>query len=269
MATALICATCGTQHAPGAQPPAVCAICADERQYVPASGQAWTTLEAVARGHRAVLKYDGALLGIGCAPDFAIGQRALLVRHPRGNVLWDCITFLDPALVEVIRALGGLSAIAISHPHYYTTMIEWSRAFGGIPIYLHAGDREWVMRSGPEITFWDGETREIAPGLTLIRAGGHFTGGTVLHDTRGPGALLTGDILQAVADRRFVGFMRSYPNYIPLGEPVVRRIGAILAPWPFEALYGAFWGRVIETGAKRAVAASIDRHVAQLNRPWP
>lgn len=269
METAFVCATCGTQHAPSAAPPPCCPICDDERQYVPEAGQQWTTLELLAKRHRATLKYDGALLGIGCAPDFAIGQRALLVRTPGGNVLWDCIAFLDDALVEVIRALGGISAIAISHPHYYTTMLEWSRAFGGVPIHLHAADRAHVMRTGPEIAFWEGETNQIAPGLTLIRAGGHFAGGTVLHDARGAGALLTGDILQAVADRRFVGIMRSYPNYIPVGEAVVRRIGEILEPWPFDALYGAFWGRRIDTGARQAVAASIARHIAHLHRGWP
>lgn len=269
METAFLCVACGTQHAPAAAPPAGCPICEDERQFVPASGQRWTTAADVARTHRATLKYDHALLGIGCAPDFAIGQRALLVRHPQGNVLWDCIAFLDDALVEILRALGGVSAIAISHPHYYTTMLDWSRAFGGVPVYLHAADRAHVMRGGPELVFWDGETRRIAPDLTLIRAGGHFAGGAVLHDSRGDGALLTGDILQAVADRRFVGIMRSYPNYIPVGEAVVRRIGDILAPWRFDALYGAFWGRVIPAGAKQAVIASIDRHVAHLRRGWP
>ena len=30
-----------------------------------------------------------------------------------------------------MNELGGIAAIAISHPHYYTSMVEWSRAFGG------------------------------------------------------------------------------------------------------------------------------------------
>lgn len=272
MATAFICETCGTQFAATEQPPAACPICEDERQYLRESGQTWTTPERLARGHKAVLKEEHGLLGIGCTPDFAIGQRALLLPTPAGNILWDCIAFLDPALIRVIRALGGLSAIAISHPHYYTTMLDWSRAFGGIPIHLHAGDREWVMRPGPEIAFWDGETQPIAPGVTLIRAGGHFTGGTVLHAADaagGRGALLVGDILQVVADRRHLGFMRSYPNHIPLGEAAVRRIGQVLEPWRFDAIYGAFWGRVLPQGGRQALATSVARHIAHLHRPWP
>ena len=61
-------------------------------------------------------------------PAFAIGQRALLLRTAGGNVLWDCIA-LDAATVTLIKGLGGIKAIAISHPHFYTTMVEWARAF--------------------------------------------------------------------------------------------------------------------------------------------
>jgi hypothetical protein len=99
--------------------------------------------------HRLALQDEGdGLLGIGCEPKFAIGQRALLVPARAGdgpgrNVLWDCISLIDDAAVRVVEAQGGLAAIAISHPHYYTSMVEWSQAFGGVPIYLHAEEREW------------------------------------------------------------------------------------------------------------------------------
>ena len=118
----------------------------------------------------------------------------------------------------LIRGIGGISAIAISHPHYYSSMIEWSRAFD-CPVFLHAADRQWVMRPDPAIEFWEGETKEIGQGLTLIRCGGHFEGGTVLHwpgGADGKGVILSGDILQVVEDRRWVSFMYSYPNLIPL-----------------------------------------------------
>src|SRR5690606_11658126 len=138
-------------------------------------------------------------------------------------VLWDCIPLLDPALVEMVKGLGGVTAVAISHPHYYTSVVDWSRAFGGVPVYLHAADRRWVMRPDPAISFWDGDTKSLGDGLTLVRCGGHFDGGTVLHwqgGANGQGALLTGDIIQVVADRKHVSFMYSYPNYIPLSAAV-------------------------------------------------
>jgi hypothetical protein len=78
---------------------------------------------------------------------FAIGQRALFLRKSKVNILWDCLPLLDEAVVEAMKPLGGISAIAISHPNCYSGMVEWSRALGGVPIYLHAADRKWVMRS--------------------------------------------------------------------------------------------------------------------------
>src|SRR6185437_3291198 len=114
-----ICMTCGTQYAAGDQPPTICTICQDERQYVKVTGQQWTTRERLRLTHRNAIRFEEpGLIGIGMEPHFAIGQRALFVRTPRGNILWDCVPLLDEAVVEMIKALGGLSAIAISHPHY-------------------------------------------------------------------------------------------------------------------------------------------------------
>ena len=190
-----ICTTCGTQYAESDQTPAACCICEEERQYVKKAGQQWTTLEKLRLTHRNSLKAkEPKLIGIGIDPQFAIGQRALFLRTPNVNVLWDCLPLLDEAVVEAIKAMGGISAIAISHPHYYSSMVEWSRAFGGIPIFLHAADREWVMRPDNSVVFWDGETKELSEGVTLLRCGGHFDGGTVLHwasGAGGKGALLS------------------------------------------------------------------------------
>jgi glyoxylase-like metal-dependent hydrolase (beta-lactamase superfamily II) len=165
-----ICTTCGTQYAESDQPPPACAICLDERQYVRKTGQTWTTLERLLLTNRNSIKFkEPGLIGIGIDPSFAIGQRALFLRTAKANVLWDCLPLLDEAVVEAIKAMGGISAIAISHPHFYSSMVEWSRAFGGVPIYLHAADRQWVMRHDKAIEFWEGETRTLAEGLTLIR----------------------------------------------------------------------------------------------------
>jgi glyoxylase-like metal-dependent hydrolase (beta-lactamase superfamily II)/DNA-directed RNA polymerase subunit RPC12/RpoP len=265
-----ICTTCGTQHAQSDQPPAACAICQDERQFVKATGQDWTTPERLRRTNRNSIQFqEPGLLGIGIDPHFAIGQRALFLRTPGANVLWDCLSLLDEAVVEAITALGGLSAIAISHPHYYASMVEWSRAFGGVPVYLHAADRQWVMRPDQAIVFWEGETRTLAEGLTLIRCGGHFDGGTVLHwadGAEGRGALLTGDILQVVPDRKRVSFMYSYPNYIPLPAPAIERIVKAVEPFEYDRVYGAFWDRVIEKGGRAVVKESAGRYLRALGR---
>jgi hypothetical protein len=263
---AYVCATCGVQHAPSDGPPARCAICVDERQYIGEGGQRWTTLDELRTRHRAdVREEEPGLTGLGMEPSFAIGQRALLVETPGGNVLWDCIPLLDDDLLEAVRGRGGLSAIAISHPHYYSSLAEWSRAFDA-PVYLHAADREWAVRPDPAIVFWEGDVHELEPGLTLLRLGGHFAGGTVLHwaaGQGGEGVLLSGDIVQVVADRRFVSFMYSYPNLIPLPGRTVEEMVAVLEPYPFARIYGAWYGRVVND-AKDAVRRSAERYVAAL-----
>ncbi len=176
-----ICTTCGTQHGDSDRPPAVCAICHDSRQYLGAAGQQWTSLAELRRFHRLTLREEEPnLMGIGMEPSFAIGQCALLVRTPHGNLLWDCIPLFDSAIVDLVQGIGGIQAIAISHPHFYAGMIEWSHGFNA-PIYLHAADKRWVMRPDSAIEYWDGETKPIMSGMMLFRCGGHFDGSTVLH----------------------------------------------------------------------------------------
>jgi glyoxylase-like metal-dependent hydrolase (beta-lactamase superfamily II) len=263
-----ICITCGVQHADSAAPPERCAVCEDERQYVGREGQRWTTLKEMQATHKNQLDVEGPeLISLSTEPTFAIGQRALHVRASGGNILWDCISLIDDRSVNAIQALGGVSAIAISHPHYYSSMIEWSRALGNVPVYLHAADGEWVMRPHPAIVFWQGETHELAPGLTLIRCGGHFPGGTVLHwagGAGGKGALLTGDIIQVGQDRKTVSFMYSYPNYIPLNARMVREIVSAVEPYQFDQIYGAWFGQNILCGGKQVLHRSADRYLAAI-----
>ncbi len=269
MGTHHICSTCGTQFAETVSPPDRCPICEDERQYVNWRGQGWTSLEALRQGHRNVLRVEEpGVTSIVTEPSFAIGQRALLLRAPGGNILWDCLSLIDEPTVQAVRALGGLSAIAISHPHYYSSMVEWSRAFDSVPIYLHAADREWVMRPDPSVRSWDSETYRLGVAGTLIRCGGHFAGATVLHwgaGAGGKGVLFTGDTIQVVLDRGHVSFMRSYPNLVPLSAQAVRRIVDVVQPYAFERIYGAFTGRTVMQEAKAALARSADRYVNALS----
>ncbi len=261
------CVTCGAQFAETAEPPAHCPICDDERQYVGWQGQHWTTLERLRLDRRNVFKEEEpGLIGIGTEPGFAIGQRALLVQAPGGNVLWDCVSLMDQATVEAVQALGGITAIAISHPHFYSAMVEWSRAFKA-PIYLHESNRPWVMRPDPAIVFWEGETYALNTGLTLIRCGGHFAGSTVLHwaaGAEGRGCLLTGDTLYVVSDRRYVSFMRSFPNLIPLPAIAVQRIVNAVEPFAYDRVYSAWPERVLRAEAKMAVHRSAERYLCAL-----
>ncbi len=265
---AFICTACGMQYTPGEAPPAYCRVCEDERQYTPPGRQSWTTLDQLAARHFNTFRlHEPGLIGIGTLPGFAIGQRALLIRTPQGNVLWDCISFIDEATVTLIKGLGGLSAIAISHPHFYTTLVEWSRAFGDVPVHLHADDVAWVMRPDPCIRPWHGETYQLSPDLTLIRGGGHFQGGTMLHwaaGAEGRGVVCSADIARVNMDRKSFTFMRSYPNNIPLSEKGVRAIGAALTPFQFDRVYSHFFDLVMPADAKQILQVSIERYVAAI-----
>jgi hypothetical protein len=263
--SAFCCDTCGTQYAPSTAPPEECPICLDERQYVGRDGQRWTTMEALAADHaNAVREQEPGLLGIGTEPAFAIGQRALLV----DGLLWDCVTLLDDAAAEAVAAAGGLRAIAISHPHYYSAMVDWADRFD-VPILLHADDAEHVMRPSPRIEHWSGERRALWDGLELIRLGGHFAGGTAClwpGGADGRGALLTGDVVQVVADTDWASFMWSFPNFIPLPAREVERIRGVVAELEFDRLYGAWWWAVMRDDARAKVLRSADRYVAALAR---
>jgi hypothetical protein len=263
VAVGLICVTCGVQFASG--DPDRCPICDEPRQYVPESGQAWTTLDDLRAGHANAVRPEGSLTGIGTEPRFAIGQRALLVPHGDANILWDCITLLDDATADEVARRGGLRAVAISHPHYYSAMVEWAHRFD-CPVLLHEDDREWVMRPDPSIFFWSGETHDLGEGATLLRLGGHFAGGTVLHRD---GMLLSGDIVQVIPDRSHVSFMYSYPNLIPLPAETVRSMAEKLEPYAFDALYGAWWGTVIGAGAHAIVQRSAARYIDALQGKLP
>jgi glyoxylase-like metal-dependent hydrolase (beta-lactamase superfamily II) len=262
-----ICVQCGVQFAASEAPPASCPICEDERQYVNWNGQQWTTLAELAAHHRNKIQPEGPhVFGIGTEPSFAIGQRALLAQSPGGNVLWDCISLIDDATIRAVQDLGGISAIAISHPHFYSSVVEWSYALGKVPIYIHSADRRWVMRPDPVIQFWDGETRTIGEGMTLVRCGIHFEGGQVLHwadGAEGRGAILSGDIFQVATDRRFVSFMRSYPNYIPERASIIRQAVQKVEPLEFDVIYGGWWNRNVVGDAHGALRRSAERYLRQ------
>ena len=260
-----MCVTCGVQYADTAAPPAACPICEDPRQFVGFEGQRWTTIEEMRAKYRnEIREEDPGVHAIHTEPSFAIGQRALLAQTPGGNVLWDCVSLLDDATVNQVRALGGIDAIAISHPHYYSSMVEWSKAFGDAPIYLHEADKPWVMRPDRRVRFWAGASIEILNALTLVVTPGHFDGFQVMywkHGASGKGALFSGDQPQVCMDTRWVSFMYSYPNYIPLAPAAVSRIVEILRPYAFDRIYGAFPRRTVASGGKGALERSAERYL--------
>jgi hypothetical protein len=260
-----ICATCAVETDDLPQPPEACAICEDERQWVPADGQRWTTLDELrAAGTRLTLsQVEAELWGVRADPEVGIGQQTMVVRVPQGLFLFDCVGYVDDAALEAVRALGPVIAVGASHPHMYGVQTEWARALGGVPVLVNERDAEWVRRRDPLLELW-AERRDVAPGLVLHRVGGHFRGQVVVEwhaGAEGRGVLLAGDAVFPNPDRRSVSFMRSYPNRIPLSGAVVQRVAAQLEGLHFDRLYNNF-GAVVPERAKEVLRASADRHAA-------
>ena len=248
----------------------ICAICADERQWVPATGQAWSTLEElrVAGTTVEIVELEPGLHGVSASPAVGIGQQSKLVVTRGGNLLWDPIGYLDETAVETILALGPVVAIAASHPHMFGVQVEWSRRFGGAPVYVTEANLPFVARPDSAIRPWSGRTQPL-PGVTLVQVGGHFPGSAVVHFTApdATGVLLSSDTVFVNPDRTSVSFMRSFPNHIPLSPMVVARVVSTLDTLEYDRLYGNFANAiggagpaVVHRSAERQTAWMLGEH---------
>ncbi|MEO5320449.1 hydrolase [Arthrobacter sp. CC3] len=259
----LICATCGVER--DEPVPALCPICADERQYVPEDGQKWLMLDAMAQeGQQLSLKEnEPGLFGIRAEPKVGIGQTAQLVVTPEGSLLWDPVGYVDDIAAKAVLERGPVLAIATSHPHMFGVQVEWSHRLGGVPVLVADADRRWLGRHDPMIEYWAG-SHSVAAGLTLHQTGGHFPGSAVAQwaaGAGGRGVLLTGDSVFPNSDRRSIAFMRSYPNHLPLSGAVALRIAAQLEDLEFDRIYGNF-NNAIAYGARAVLHDSAQRHNA-------
>ncbi len=258
-----ICATCAVEF--DEPVPAVCPICADERQWVPEDGQAWTTLAALASaGQRLeVAPLEPDAWSVVTRPVVGIGQHAVLVRTPHGSVLWDPPGYVDDEAVAEVLARGPVVAVAASHPHMFGVQVEWAERLGRVPVLVAEADASWLGRRSELVVPW-ATTHPVVPGFTLHQVGGHFAGSAVAHwpaGAGGRGVLLTGDTVFPNPDRRSIGFMRSYPNKIPLSAAVALRIADRLEQLEFDRIYGNF-GNVTPRDARAVLRVSAERHAA-------
>jgi hypothetical protein len=261
-----ICPTCGG-HLATDEPPETCPVCADERQFVPPTGQRWTTLWRLADdGYATELRnLEPGLLGIGTQPDIGVGQRALLVQTDGGNLLWDPPAFVDETAFDAVREAGGLAAVSASHPHMYGAMVDWADVFG-CEIALPDADVDWVRRPTDRVRRWAGSDA-ILPGVTLVQTGGHFPSSAVLHwadGADGRGLLATGDTIYVTPGLDRITFLWSEPNRLPLAEPAVRRIAAAVEPYAFERIYAGWWWAVVDAGGDAIVQRDAARYVEVL-----
>ncbi|WP_121810108.1 MBL fold metallo-hydrolase [Mucilaginibacter kameinonensis] len=257
----IICGTCGTQFLDEPTTPSICPICTDDRQYVPENGQQWTLSAELEHRTIKITQLNEHLYALKIQPDFAIAQRALLLISPEGNILWDCIPYLDKATIDFIRAKGGLKAIAFSHPHYYSNMNDWAAEFE-CPIYIHQNDAKWVPFDSPYIYLWDGNTTQLWDGISIVHIGGHFAGSCVLHikGLTPQGMMFCGDTFNIARSKRHMAIMYSYPNIILLSKTEFAKAYQRASQLNFDTVYGAFENQDIEGNAMEIFEASMQRY---------
>lgn len=257
-----ICTACGTQFPEGYHL-TLCTICSEERQYVPMEGQFWTTHEKLSETYKTnILKIREDLYEITVTPRFAIGQRAFLVLSENGNILWDCIPLLDQHVINFINEKGGINAIAISHPHYYSNMNDWAQQFS-CPVYLHEFDKEYIVENGEYIHLWSGRSFRLWDDITIENIGGHFNGSSVLMLNNDPknGVMLCGDTMYLSPSMKFFAIMYSYPNRIPLERSEIVRIKKRLSELSFDSVYGFYSYQNLTINAKDILEKSIEQYL--------
>lgn len=269
--TVWVCLTCGnhsaTDDASSGHPPERCVICADERQWVPRTGQQWATLDDLSGFGSDVRPLEPGLTGFGMSQAFAIGQRSILVQTPEGNLLWDPAGFIDSRGIEEARSLGGVRYVTASHPHFYGCMGSWQSAFDATVLVPEA-DAWWLSALGVVTSFSTWSSRlEVLPGVTLVQCGGHFPGSAVVHcafGASGSGVLLSGDTIMVTPGEDRATFSWSVPNLLPMGPASVRGVWEAVRAYEFNRVYGGWWNRVLYSDAKAIVERSVERYLEHL-----
>lgn len=257
-----VCVTCGT-YFPSAQTPDLCPTCLDERQYIPITGQSWTTPEAMRRKHSVKInKLQKGLYAFEVNPEFAIGQRALMVLSENGNVLWDCIPLLDEQAITFIHSKGGLNAIALSHPHYYSNMNEWGETFN-CPVYTHEHNTMHIVDNGEQISLWKGRDFDLWDGMKVKLIGGHFDGSCILHvpGLSEKGTVLCGDTLYISPSKQHMAVMYSYPNRIPLPLSEINKVQERFQEISFDRIYGFYNDQNVLEDAEKILQKSFKRYL--------
>ncbi len=258
----IICTACGTQYLQESSMLKFCPICSDDRQYIPEQGQTWTNLDNLSNKFSVITnKLSDNLYELKMVPSFAIGQRAIFVIAPGGNILWDCISLLNEPTIEFIKSKGSLKTIAFSHPHYYSTMNEWAETFN-CPIYIHQNDEQWIFNKGRQVSLWNSTEKELWDGIRIINVGGHFPGSSILHIpflSQG-GTVLCGDTFYISPSKKHMAIMYSYPNRIPLPLQEIQRIKKQMLSIQFDTMHGFYDYQNIYSNAKLILENSLSKY---------
>ncbi|WVW81997.1 hypothetical protein I302_104002 [Kwoniella bestiolae CBS 10118] len=276
-----ICKACGTQYPASFDIQRNCVICEDPRQYVPATGQEWTNMAELGEGRKHVLlqdEEDGRVTMIGCEPGFAINQTPILIETAEGSYIWDCSAFISlPLIGHLSKLKKPLKGIAISHPHFFSTSLTWSRALK-VPLYVCEDDKEWYQRlsdskDDDQVIWWKDE-QELGRGVKVVQCGGHFPGSSILYwdrlseppppkdslptkPTPVSGIIFTADTLMVQPTQLSFAFIWSVPNMIPLRPHSILSIQDRLKSLSFAQATSSWPNKWIRQDAKQILEQSV------------
>lgn len=272
-----ICVACMTQYS---TPRSECPICLDPRQFVPATGQSWTSLRKLAEEKHTnkivADQQDERVCFILTEPSTGIGQTPILIKTSRATYMWDCNAFLSENLFNQLTTMQPpLKAIAISHPHFFSTSLTWSRCLK-VPLILAAADKHWFQRLSDvkegEIE-WVHNVASLEDGVTMIQCGGHFPGSSVLHWDRSlepefesdkhcrTGIILCSDTAMIQPTQQGFTFQWSVPNMIPLNPHEMKGIADRLRDVPFEQATSTWPHRFVRKNAREILLDSIQKQL--------
>lgn len=262
MSEGRVCFTCGTKY-PKDYKGDTCFICQDDRQYVPLEGQKWTsTRQLKGKYSIKITQLKPKLFEFIVEPSFAIGQRALFVISESGNFMWDCIPLIDDQLIQFIKEKGGIRAIGISHPHYYSNMAEWCKTFR-CRVYLSKVDKKYVVNPFSKIIYWDNDEIKLWDDIKIIKISGHFPGSSILFVPflSDKGTVFCSDTFYLSPNLKHFSIMYSYPNRIPLPIKEVQNIQKLIEELDFDEVYGFWSHQNLTQKPKESLLKSLSNYV--------
>ncbi|TXT07490.1 hypothetical protein VHUM_03210 [Vanrija humicola] len=275
-----VCATCATQY-PAPRRDCTHAKLSGSTDHPQARGATTSSATSRTRASRSSRpsRSSPSLRRVSISPACVKLTPAFLLETFEGSFIWDCSAVLTPPLIAHLTHLRRpLKAMAISHPHFFSTSLTWARALG-VPLYINALDKEWYQRresaGADEVVFWSG-TQRLSSTLTLIECGGHFPGSCVLHwdraaepltsdaDARAPdtGLLLVADTVMVQPTQKGITFMWSIPNAIPLHPTDVLHIQNVLREYDYDSVSSTWPDRWVRAGAARIFDESVETYLS-------
>lgn len=235
------CANCGFWQLHFATPPD-CPVCTDVRNDLPEDGWHFLPEAEVAATHDGGCRQVADdLWAFTTTPNLGLAGTGWLLVRDGGNIAFEAAPYYSAAMLDQIRALGGIRFLAASHAHGYGALFQLQREFA--PDLLAIQREDLGMTKAFRVTAPYDDRLDLAPGCTLHLVGGHYAGQAALHDQPGR-RLFCGDMFKVDQDEagrsHAISSHKAFHKDIPLTHAELRRYRDVIAPLDFDAVLTPF-----------------------------